>query len=125
MLSERRNTAAARRFFKRAIAANGQSDRTDIDKNGANFAGQQAVNLILKFKVDGQPITIRQKKYFSNILEQDHRFIKRITSPMLGFKASHSAAATIGGIEVAKMIRKGQFCAISFIAFQPFTWLAA
>ena len=46
-------------------------------------------------------------EYLNNILEQDHRFIKRITGPMMGFKAFHSAAATIAGIEVVHMIRKG------------------
>ncbi len=44
----------------------------------------------------------------NNIVEQDHRFIKRRTRPMLGFKAIASAAATLDGIEVAHMIRKGQ-----------------
>jgi len=43
-----------------------------------------------------------------NIVEQDHRFIKKITRPMLGFKAFYSAAATLAGIEAAHMIRKGQ-----------------
>jgi putative transposase len=45
----------------------------------------------------------------NNIIEQDHRFIKKITKPMMGFKAFHSAQATIAGIETAHMIRKGQF----------------
>jgi putative transposase len=44
----------------------------------------------------------------NNIVEQDHRFIKKITKPMMGFKAFHSAQATIAGIETAHMIRKGQ-----------------
>lgn len=125
ILSERRDTAAARRFFKQSIAANDQPDRVNIDKSGANFAGLQAVNAILKFKGNGQLITIRQKKYINNILEQDHRFIKRITGPMLGFKAFHSAEATIAGIEAAHMIRKGQFGANSLSEFQQFAALAA
>lgn len=54
-------------------------------------------------------IEILQIKYLNNILEQDHRFIKRLKKPMLGFKAFHSASATIAGIEVAHMIRKNQF----------------
>lgn len=52
-------------------------------------------------------MVVRQVKYLNNILEQDHRFIKRINAPMMGFKAFHSAAATIAGIEAAHMIRKG------------------
>ena len=125
MLSERRNLAAARRFLKRAIAANGVPDRVVIDKSGANLAGLQAVNVILKFAADGRMIKIRQVKYLNNILEQDHRFIKRITAPMMGFKAFHSAAATIAGIETAHMIRKGQIPAKGASAFQIFAGLAA
>ena len=125
MLSERRDTASARRFFKRAIGTNGVPDRVVIDKSGANFAGLQAVNVILKFTRAGRTVEVLQVKYLNNILEQDHRFIKRITAPMLGFKAFHSAAATIAGIETAHMIRKGQFGANGCSAFQQFAALAA
>lgn len=125
MRSERRDLAATRRFFKRAIAANGVPDRVVIDKSGANFAGLRAMNVILKFTGSGQTIEIRQVKYLNNILEQDHRFIKKITRPMLGFKALHSAQATIAGIEAAHMIRKGQILANGTSAFQTFAELAA
>jgi putative transposase len=125
LLSVRRDLAAARRFFKRAIAANGLPDRIVIDKSGANLAGLLAKNVILKFTGDGRVIKVRQVKYLNNILEQDHRFIKRITAPMMGFKAFHSAAATIAGIEAAHMIRKGQIAANGATAFQIFAGLAA
>lgn len=125
MLSERRDLAAARRFFKRAMSVNGVPDRVVIDKSGANLAGLQAVNVILKFTGDCRTVEVRQVKYLNNILEQDHRFIKRITAPMMGFKAFHSAAATIAGIETAHMIRKGQFGENSLSAFQQFVELAA
>lgn len=125
MLSERRDLAAARRFFKRAIAANGVPDRVVIDKSGANLAGLQAVNVILKFTGSGRLIEVLQVKYLNNILEQDHRFIKRITRPMMGFKAFHSATATLAGIEAAHMIRKGQIPANGASAFQVFAELAA
>jgi putative transposase len=125
MLSERRDKAAARRFFRRAIGTNGVPDRVVIDKSGANLAGLEAVNVILKFTETGQTIKILQVKYLNNILEQDHRFIKRITGQMLGFKAFHSASATLEGIETAHMIRKGQFDANSLTAFQQFAQLAA
>jgi putative transposase len=125
MLSERRDMSAARRFFKRAIATNGVPDRVVIDKSGANLAGLQSVNVILKFTGSGRMIEVRQVKYLNNILEQDHRFIKRITGPMMGFKAFHSAAATIAGIEAAHMIRKRQFDAPRMTAFQQFAALAA
>jgi putative transposase len=125
MLSERRDLAAARRFFKQAIGTNGVPDRVVIDKSGANLAGLMAVNVILKFTGAGQIVTIRQVKYLNNILEQDHRFIKRITGPMMGFKAFHTAAATLAGIEVAHMIRKKQFPANGISAFRQFAALAA
>jgi len=61
----------------------------------------------------------------NNIIEQDHRFVKRITGPMLGFKAFHSAEATLAGIETTHMIRKGQLHASGLTAFQQFAALAA
>lgn len=79
-----------------------------IDKSGANLAALLWANVLLKFTRIGRLIDIRQIKYLNNIIEQDHRFIKRITRPMLGFKAFHSASATLERIEVAHMIRKGQ-----------------
>ncbi len=55
------------------------------------------------------PITIRQVKYLNNIVEQDHRAIKRITRPMLGFKSFRAGNAILAGVELMHMIRKGQF----------------
>ena len=53
-------------------------------------------------------IEIRQIKYLNNILEQNHRSIKRIVRPVLGFKGFYSARVTLRGIELVRMIRKGQ-----------------
>jgi putative transposase len=53
-------------------------------------------------------ITIRQLTYLNNIVEQDYRHIKRIFKPMLGFKSFHLAKATIAGIELHHMLKKGQ-----------------
>ncbi len=100
-------------------------NRIVIDKSGTNLAGLQAVNTILKFTGSGRTIEIRQVKYLNNIVEQDYRFIKRLTGPMMGFKAFPSAAATIAGIETAYMIRKGQIPANGETAFQIFAGLAA
>ena len=125
MLSERRNLSAARRFFKKAIVNNGVPHKIVIDKSGANLAGAQAVNNILKITGTGKAIEILQVKYLNNILEQDHRFIKRLTKHMLGFKAFHSASATIAGIEVAHMIRKNQFVNDNSSSFKVFAELAA
>lgn len=125
MLSERRNLSAARRFFKKAIVNNGVPHKIVIDKSGANLAGAQAINNILKITGTAKAIEILQVKYLNNILEQDHRFIKRLTKHMLGFKAFHSASATIAGIEVAHMIRKNQFVNDNSSSFKVFAELAA
>ena len=73
MLSEQRNTAAARRFFKRTIAINGIPDRVVIDKSSANLAGLQAVKVVLKFTGTGRIIKILQVKYLNNIVEHPSR----------------------------------------------------
>ena len=51
-------------------------------------------------------IQIRQIKYLNNIIEQDHLDIKKITNPMMGFKAFQSAGATLAGIELCRMLKK-------------------
>ena len=84
----------------------------------------QSLNVILKFTGIGRTIGIVRPKYLNNTIEQDYRFIKRITRPMLGFKAFHSAAATLAGIEVAHMIRKGQLGQTGTSAFKQFAALA-
>ena len=63
-------------------------------------------------------------KHLNNIVEQDHRFIKKITKPMVGFKAFHFASATLAGIETAHMISKGQFANNQLTAHQQFIVLA-
>lgn len=71
-------------------------------------------------------ITIRQNKYLNNIVEQDHRFVKKITNPMKGFQAFHSASATLSGIELHHMLRKGQHKqSENMTIFEQFYGLAA
>ncbi len=118
-------TITARRFFKKAITSNGVLHKIVIDKSGANLGGAQAINAILKITGTSKAIEILQVKYLNNILEQDHRFIKRIARQMLGFKAFHSASAIIAGIEVAHMIRKNQFTNNIRSPFKVFAELAA
>ena len=67
---KRRNTAAARRFFKHAVDTNGVRDRIAIDQSGANLAALKSLNAILKFRGAGQVIGIVQPKYFNNIFGQ-------------------------------------------------------
>ena len=101
-----------------------------MDKSGANKAGIDEVNfqLALLFMLGGlfQQIQVRQIKYLNNIIEQDHRGIKRITKAMMGFKEFHAAAATIAGIELHRMLRKGQHLqAANMTIFEQFYSLAA
>lgn len=124
MLSERRDEAAATAFFTRAIGNNGFPDKVVIDKSGANLAGLQNMNCLLILNGWFWLIEILQVKYLNNIIEQDHRFIKKLTRQMKGFKSFHSASATLNGIEVAHMIRKGQFGKTRQSAFQQFAALA-
>ena len=77
-----------------------------IDKSGANTAAIEALK-----EGAGQAIEIRQIKYLNNLVEQDHRAVKRIIRPMLGFKAFDSAGRTLRGIELMHMIKKGQMIA--------------
>ena len=108
MLSEQRDAAAAKQFFARALSTNGIPKRIVIDKSRSNGAGIKSINKIFKRLGTSVKITTVQSKYLNNMVEQDHRFIKRRIRLMLGFKLFHSAAATLDGIEVAQMIRKGQ-----------------
>ena len=103
LLRAHRDKAAARRYFEKSIAQNGEPETVTIDKSGANLAALEAINAERE-----TPIKIRQTKYLNNIVEQDHRAIKRRTRPMLGFKSFRCARILLGGIEVAHMIAKGQ-----------------
>lgn len=125
MLSERRDEAAATDFFARTIENNGWPEKVVIDKSGANLAGLQNMNILLLLHGWFWLIDVLQIKYLNNMIEQDHRFIKRLTHPMKGFKSFLSASATLDGIEVAHMIRKQQFSTRGQPAFQQFAALAA
>lgn len=130
MLSKNRDEAAAKAFFTKAIGSSGIPERITIDKSGANKAGIEAINLqLVVLSLLGcalMQIDIRQIKYLNNIVEQDHRGIKRITKPMMGFKAFHSAEATLTGIELYRMLRKNQhITAGNATAFEQFYALAA
>ncbi len=100
MLSKRRNKAAATKFFARALEVNGLPRKIVIDKSGANTAGIKAINKMLKGFGCPVPIEMVRRKYLNNIIEQDHRFIKRRIRPMLGFKSFASASSALAGIEL-------------------------
>jgi putative transposase len=124
MLSERRDEAAATAFFAKVIASKGWPDKVVIDKSGSNAAGLFNMNCLLVMHNWYWLIDVLQVKYLNNIIEQDHRFIKKITRPMQTFKSFNSAAATLAGIEVAHMIRKGQFDRPGKSGFEQFAEFA-
>src|SRR5215510_9615791 len=103
LLTEHRDTEAALRFLKKAICRNGLPETSTIDGSDANEAAIKSYN-----EEHGTHIAIRQVKYLNNIVAQDHRGVKRITRPMLGFKAFEAAQDTLVGIELMHMIKKKQ-----------------
>jgi putative transposase len=103
LLQAHRDKVAARRFFEQAVERNGAPEKVTIDKSGSNVAALEAMNA-----GRGKGIVVRQVKYLNNIVEQDHRAIKRRTRPMLGFKDFRCARILLSGIELMHMIRKGQ-----------------
>jgi len=105
LLRKHRYGAAAKAFFRRAIKQNCAPKKVTIDKSGSNL---MTLNRANEASSKGQQIEIRQIKYLNNIMEQDHRFIKKRTRPMLGFKSFRSAKITIAGIECIHMIKKRQ-----------------
>jgi putative transposase len=103
LLRAHRDEAAARRYFEKAIDRNGSPETVTMDKSRANLAAFQAI------KAEREtPIKIRQVKYLNNIVEQDHRAIKRRIRPMMGFKDFRCAHIILSGIETMHMIWKGQ-----------------
>jgi putative transposase len=86
LLTAKRDRKAAARFLRKAIDQCATPKKITIDKSGANTAA------IEQYNTDNQAsIELRQVKYLNNIVEQDHRAIKRMTRPMLGFKSFWSA----------------------------------
>jgi transposase-like protein len=103
LLTETRDKEAALRFLKKAIRRNGLPETITIDGSDANEAAIKSYNA-----AHGTNIIIRQVKYLNNMVEQDHRGVKRVTRPMLGFKSFAAAQDTLVGIELMHMIKKRQ-----------------
>jgi putative transposase len=125
VLSEKRDETAATALFRQAIDGNGLPSKVVIDKSGSNNAGLESINILLMLAGIFCWIEVLQIKYLNNLVEQDYRFIKKITKPMMGFKVFHSAVATIAGIETAHMIRKGKLFENHLPAHKQFMALAA
>lgn len=105
LLRKYRDAAAAKAFFRKTFKNNGLPVKVTIDKSGSNISALTTANKNLP---KDKQIEVRQIKYLNNIIEQDHRFIKKRTKPMLGFKSFNSARITITGIENIRMIQKKQ-----------------
>jgi putative transposase len=103
LLTEHRDTEAALRFLTKAIRRHRVPETITIDGSEANEAAIKRYN-----EEHGTAIIIRQVKYLNNIVEQDHRGVKRVTRPMLGFKSFDAAQGTLAGIELMHMIKKRQ-----------------
>lgn len=107
MLSAKRDGKAAARFFRKVLK--GQHTQTprviNVDKNAAYPVAIEALKADEAIEKETE---LRQSKYLNNVIEQDHRHIKHIVKPMMGFKTFNSARRTLSGIEAMNMMRKGQ-----------------
>ena len=103
LLTPTRDRDAAEAFLCKALRNRLLPEKITIDQSGSNTAAIKRYNRTHK-----TGIAIRQCKYLNNIVEQDHRAVKRKVRPMLGFKSFWAARCTIAGIEVMHAIRKGQ-----------------
>ena len=107
MLSAKRDVSAAKRFFKKMMRADHRRlpFSISVDKNAAYpeaFSTSQAERIVPK------DCKLRRVKYLNNVIEQDHRFIKKKVRASQCFKSFHTAERTLEGIESVNMIRKGQ-----------------
>ena len=107
MLSARRDARAAERFFRKALkSTHNQSPRViNVDKNAAY---PPAIDELKADQTLPETTELRSVKYLNNIVEQDHRFIKRLVNPGMGFASFNTARRTLRGYEAMNMIRKGQ-----------------
>ncbi len=107
MLSAKRDALAAERFFRKAInASHNQKPRViNVDKNAAY---PKAIDELITAQALPKTTELRPVKYLNNMVEQDHRFIKRLVNPGMGFASFNTARRTLRGYEAMNMIRKGQ-----------------
>lgn len=112
MLSAKRDGNAAARFFRKVLKAeHTQTPRViTVDKNAAYPVAMHELKQDQTLKAETE---LRQSKYLNNVIEQDHRNIKRIVKPMMGFQSFNTARRTLHGIEAMAMIHKGQVKGIS------------
>ena len=106
-LSSRRNAEAANRLFSKSLAAPHSSTPRviTVDKNAAY---PKAFKELKAERVLPDSCELRQSKYLNNLIEQDHRFIKRLVKLGMGFFSFETAWRTLQGYEAMNMLRKGQ-----------------
>ena len=123
MCSKNCDKLAAKRFFNKAIGYSGRPDQVTIDKSCANNAALKSINKTVPAQ---HQIAVWKIKYLNNIIEQDHRFIKHMTKPMMGFKEFHSAHATLIEIDPHHILHKDPYChTANMPVFKQFYALAA
>jgi transposase-like protein len=107
MLSATRDANAAERFFRQVLqASHTRTPRViTVDKNAAY---PLAFEVLQHNGTLPETCLLRQCKYLNNVLEQDHRRVKRLVNLGLGFGTFHTAQRTIQGYEAMHMLRKGQ-----------------
>jgi len=112
MLSAKRDSRAAASFFRELLkATHTQTPRViTVDKNAAYPVAVEALKADETLAAETE---LRQSKYMNNVIEQDHRNIKRLTKPMMGFGSFHTARRTLSGMEAMSISRKGQAKGIS------------
>ena len=108
LLRPDRGIAAARAFFRKAAATNGGHGPRKVTLDG-HVPSRRALWLLRREALLWRHVKVRTSQYLNNIVEQDHRAIKRRCSAMHGFKSVSAATVTIAGIELAHRIRKHQF----------------
>lgn len=122
LLTKRRQRMSAQKFFNKAIGNNGKPRVINIDKSGSNYSAIRVVN---KRSVSVKKIKKRQCKYLNNVVEQDHRSVKRRIGITKGFKEFESAQRTLSGIEIVNIIRKNQIVDSKPTYFKTFKSLAS
>jgi len=107
LLTAKRDAAAAKRFFCKTLQATHTPEPRviNVDKNAAY---PRAIDELKAEQELPKSVELRQNKYLNNRIEQDHRFIKRLTLPGMGFHSFNTAQRTLRGYEAMNMIRKGQ-----------------
>ena len=120
LLTKRRMKGSAQKFLNKAIGNNGKPRVINIDKSGANNEGIKTFN-----KRNFKNLKWRQCKYLNNIVEQDHRNVKRRIAINTGFKDFESAQRTLAGIEIVNIIRKNQIIDPKSTTYRTFYSLTA